>query len=481
MFFWPVVIAITSLVGLMLSVGVTVHAVLYKRDGTAVIGWVALVWMAPFLGAFAYLCLGVNRIQRKATRFKLGNLKELIEPPPLTDEQLRMVEDTALHFPNLVGLATAVGNLTDTTLTPGNDIKPLIDGDEAYPAMINAINSAEHSVALLSYIFDNDKIGGQFVDAMAAAKARGVEVRVLVDDVGAGYSKPKIFERLKAQEIRFASFLPTKLPRIPTTANMRNHRKLLIVDGKVGFTGGTNIRDAHRLASNPGFPVQCLHFKIEGPVVLQMQRAFAIDWAFATEEVLGSKTWFPTATKVGSTWSRGIEHGPDESFERLRDVLVSAAASATHRIRIVTPYFLPREALIAALNSAALRGLEVEIYIPNKTNIPLVQWATEAQLWRLLEKGCKIYKTPEPFDHTKLMIVDDHWVLLGSTNWDPRSLRLNFEFNLECYDESLTRQLHEIVDTKAAESLRVKLDDVNNRSFLVKVRDGLARLLIPYL
>ena len=135
----------------------------------------------------------------------------------------------------------------------------------------------------------------------------------------------------------------------------------------------------------------------------------------------------------------------------------------------------------AALNSAALRGVEVEIYIPYKTNIILVQWATEAQLHRLLEKGCKVYKTPAPFDHTKLMIVDDHWVLLGSTNWDPRSLRLNFEFNLECYNETLTNKLHDIIDEKTADALLVKTDDVNSRSLLAKIRDGLARLLIPYL
>lgn len=479
--FWSAILAAFSLVGFAISVWVTIHAVLYKRDGTAVIGWVGLAWLAPFIGGLVYLCFGINRIQRKSISLRIRKKDDLFRAVQLTPQQQQEVEQASIRFPNLLGLATAVHNVTDLPLLPGNRITALKNGDEAYPAMLDAIDSAKESIAMLSYIFDDDQTGRSFVAAFAKAKARGVEVRVLVDDVGAGYSRPKIFRRLTEAGVENASFLPTRLPRIPTTANMRNHRKLLVVDGKIGFTGGTNIRDGHRMELHPKFPVSCLHFRVEGPVVAQLQRVFAFDWAFAKGEVLSGSNWFPELDDCGETWARGIEHGPDESFERLLDVLVAAIASARRRVRIVTPYFLPRESLISALNAAALRGVDVEIYVPEKNNIILVQWACTAQLWQMLSKGCKVFATAGPFDHTKLMLVDDQWTLLGSTNWDPRSLRLNFEFNLECYDEALTAELHQLVDAKGETARQITLETIEGRSFLVRVRDGLARLLIPYL
>jgi cardiolipin synthase len=212
-----------------------------------------------------------------------------------------------------------------------------------------------------------------------------------------------------------------------------------------------------------------------------LQEAFAADWAFANGEVLSEDLWFPNIDPVGEVWARGIAHGPDEDFERMVDAMIGALAVARKRVRIVTPYFLPDSPLIKALVVAAMRGVAVEVLLPSKSNIRLVQWAAAAQLWQLLEKGCRIYVTPPPFDHTKLFVVDDLWSLIGSTNWDPRSLRLNFEFNVECYDERLAAALNAVVDAKLKLAAPVTLDDVNARPILVKLRDGLARLLAPYL
>jgi cardiolipin synthase len=180
-------------------------------------------------------------------------------------------------------------------------------------------------------------------------------------------------------------------------------------------------------------------------------------------------------------WARGIEDGPDDNFEKMADMIAAALASARRQVRILTPYFLPNASLIQALNVAAMRGVNVEIYLPSTNNIAVVQWAATAQLWQLLEKGCHIYYTSPPFDHTKLMIVDGIWSLIGSMNWDPRSLRLNFEFNVECYNEQLAQSLNEIVDKKVRTAREVTLDEINRRGFPVRLRDGLARLLTPYL
>lgn len=478
---WTLWALALGVINVALAIAVTVHAVLWKRDSRAVVAWVGLAWLAPLLGATAYWVLGINRIHRKAIELNLVEEGRLFQPPaPAAEDQIR-IEAFLKAFPNLLGLAKAGRRLSGIRLVSGNRIQPLIDGDEAYPSMIEAIDDAQHSVALLSYIFDSDRAGDAFLQSLVKARERGVQVRVLIDDVGSKYSRPNMVSRLEEAGIPATSFLPTRLPRLPTYANMRNHRKILVTDGKLGFTGGTNIREGHCLELDPEYPVQCLHFRIEGPVVAQLQRVFAIDWASATDEILGGETWFPRLESAGSVWARGIEHGPDEHFEKLPDLMAAALASANQRVTILTPYFLPNASLILALNVAAMRGVDVRIYLPGKNNIALVQWATTAQMWQVLEKGCRIFYTDPPFDHTKLMIVDDAWSLIGSTNWDPRSLRLNFEFNVECYGPDFAEKINRIVDQKAHSAHEVTLEDVNARSIPVRLRDGLAQLLSPYL
>jgi cardiolipin synthase len=216
-------------------------------------------------------------------------------------------------------------------------------------------------------------------------------------------------------------------------------------------------------------------------VVTQLQEVFADDWLFTTGESLRGEAWFPPSTRAGSVLARGVTDGPDEDFEKLRWTLLGALSIARYSVRIVTPYFLPDPALISALNLAALRGVAVDIVLPARNNLSFVHWASRAMWWQVLEHGCRIWLTPPPFDHSKLMLVDGCWVLLGSANWDPRSLRLNFEFNLECYDAELAQQLEALVASKLKAARPVTLAEVDGRPLPARLRDGLARLLTPYL
>lgn len=472
--------ALLAALDLLLAGGVTIHAVLWKRDSRSVIAWVGLAWLAPFLGTLAYIFLGINRIERKAVALCLHEPRRSEPHCELDGEEWQLPARFEPQHPNLQGLANVGNKLTAQPIVSGNKVEPLIDGDQAYPAMLEAVAGAKRSIALLSYIFDSDRAGEAFFEALIEAQRRGVQVRVLIDDIGSKYSRPNMVGRLKAAGINTASFLPTRIP-FPIYANLRNHRKILIIDGQIGFTGGTNIREGHWLSLEPKDPVACLHFRLTGPVVAQMQKVFATDWAFATNETIAGADWTPQCSHAGEVWARGIEHGPDEHFETMADIIAAGLASARNHVRILSPYFLPHASLIQALTVTAMRGVKVEIYLPSANNIALVQWAATAQLWQLLEKGCRVFYTPPPFDHTKLMIVDGMWTLLGSTNWDPRSLRLNFEFNVECYDEDLAQTLNAIVDKKAKNAKEVTLDAVNARSFPIRLRDGLARLLTPYL
>jgi cardiolipin synthase len=242
-----------------------------------------------------------------------------------------------------------------------------------------------------------------------------------------------------------------------------------------------NIREDHWLARNPPVSAQCLHFRATGPVVADLQRTFAIDWAFSTGEHLHGEYWFPPLEQHASVVARGVPDGPDADLYNIPDLILAALSAAMRRVMIVTPYFLPDNVLLRALQVTALRGVEVHIVLPLRSNIPIMDWAMTPQLPEFLDKGCHIYLTPPPFDHTKLLVVDGFWSLIGSTNWDARSLRLNFEYNIECYDESLARQLESLVERKISAARHLAAHDLAKRSFPVRIRDGLARLLSPYL
>ncbi|MEI9865459.1 MAG: phospholipase D-like domain-containing protein [Limisphaerales bacterium] len=234
----------------------------------------------------------------------------------------------------------------------------------------------------------------------------------------------------------------------------------------------------------PGSPknfVKDLHFHVEGPVVTRLQEAFVNDWAFTTSEVLDGKNWFPELKPSGNVIARVITDGPDADYDKLRWALLAALAEAQTSVQILTPYFIPDNALLTALNLAALRGVRVDIILPSKSNLPFVHWASRSLWWQVLERGCRIWLTPPPFDHSKLMIVDGHWVFLGSANWDARSLRLNFEMNVECYGREFANEMELVIAQKMLGAHEVTLAEVDARSIPGKLRDALARLFSPYL
>jgi cardiolipin synthase len=477
-FYMPYVVSLLWTITATLT---TFHIVLYKRETRSAIGWMGLSWLTPILGSILYLIFGINRIERKAESLREG-LDEYDAPThtaPIPREELDThLEERGSH---LGGLARLVGDVVDEALLPGNAIEPLINGDEAYPAMLEAIDEAETSVTLTTYIFDNDAWGERFVEALGEAARRGVEVRVLIDAAGLRYSFPSVLRKLQHSNVETARFLPSFFPPHLLSINMRNHRKVMVVDGELGFTGGMNIRAAHVVEESSGHAAQDLHFRVEGPVVTQLQEIFVDDWRFSTGEKLRGETWFPDLESAGDTLARGIPAGPDEHIEKLSWTLHGALACAQESVRIVTPYFLPDESLTAALNTAALRGVDVDVILPKKSNLPFVHWATFGQLRPLLERGCRVWLTPPPFDHSKLMVVDEQWTLMGSANWDPRSLRLNFEFNVECYDTELAERMDAFACEKRDRAERVTLESYDSRSLPVVLRDNLFRLGAPYM
>ncbi len=462
--------ALVALAYALAALAVTVHVLLTKHDVRAALGWIALAWLTPALGALIYYGFGINRVSRRAAR--IAALQGA--PPAAAPAQPAL-------SPEIADLAAIVGRVTGRALVPGNAVALFCGGDEAYPAMLAAICEARHSIALASYIFRGDETGQAFIGALAEAQDRGVAVRVLIDSVGSGYIYSPALRRLHAHGIPAERFLHTWLPWRMPFLNLRSHKKLLIVDGAIGFTGGLNIGDEYSAKLARGDYTDDVHIRVEGPITRQLMESFAQDWTYTTGETLDQEIWWPPLAQTGRVLARGVRSGPDTDLGKLESILGAALAQGRKRVRIVTPYFLPDRRLEFAIAQAALRGVALEILIPEHCDSTFIDWAMRAHVEFLSETSGLVRLCPAPFDHAKLMTVDGEWCLVGSSNWDARSLRLNFEFDVECYDRALTAKLDALIDDKLARSRPLDPAELAARPVPVRLRDAAARLLLPYL
>ena len=444
---------------------VTAHTLLRKRDVPASIGWIGMAWLAPALGALLYFAFGINRVRRRARRLMRADL------PPAYEGR-----DGAADDP-LTDLETAIGAVTRRPPTAGKVAAHLFCGDAAYPEMLAAIETAKQSVRLATYIFRADEVGETFIAALAAARQRGVKVNVLIDGFGGGFLRSPAYRRLQREGVEAARFLHSLLPWKMAFLNLRLHKKILAVDGEVAFVGGLNIAAENVLANHPKKPVCDHHFKVLGPIVNEIEREFDEDWQFATGKRL-PRSPAQTVPAVAGL-SRTISSGPDQETDHLVLVLLCAVNAARRTIRIATPYFLPDEQLVTALRLAALRGVAVDIVLPANNNHPFVAWAARAHVRPLIESGCRIWFNPPPFDHSKLMTIDSRWCLIGSANWDARSLRLNFELTVEFRDGDLAVEIERTIDSRRGQ--RLTLSELDSRHIAIKLRDAAIRLAMPYI
>jgi len=464
--------ALAPIVYVLLAGLVTIDVLLKKSDVRAALGWISAAWLSPILGSLLYYMFGINRVTRRALKLRRRNQSQAKRPP-------HGAEPAA--SPNLATLAEVGRRITESPLIAGNRIEILQGGDEAYPAMLKAIDEAKNTVVLASYIYIEDAAGRKFSDALIAANNRGVKVRVLLDSVGVGYFFPRAYLRLKAAGVPVARFLHTWVPWRMPFLNMRNHRKILVTDGATSFVGGMNISQGHARSLADGHYIEDIHFKIEGPVARSLMDAFARDWSFTTDEALDEDYWWPPVGEQGGLQARGIRSGPDADLYKIEMLAGAAINLAKKRIRIVTPYFLPDQRLQFAIAQACIRGVEVDIVIPEHSDHLIMQWAMMGHLRFFNHIAVNIYLGARPFDHSKLLTVDGEWALIGSSNWDARSFRLNFEYDVECYGADLTRQLDAIVDAKIARARKVSYRELVSRPVVIRLRDAAARLMMPYL
>jgi cardiolipin synthase A/B len=456
------------------------HALLFKRDPRAALGWIAVSLAFPVAGPLLYFLFGVNRVRTRARKLNIAPPFQVAVDGDRKRTKDGMAPLAALVPPRFIEIARMGDAVTQMPLVGGNRITPLHNGEAAYPRMLSAIRGARSYVYLTTYILETNATGRRFIQALADARDRGVEVRVIIDGIGDFYSLPRASTLLSEKGVGVVRFLPPTLVPPAVHINLRNHRKILIADGRTAFIGGMNIGDRHLAddQDNPGRVVDT-HFLLAGPIVRQIEGVFIEDWRFSTGDALMPPPVEPVV--VGDTICRAIVDGPSEELDKLEMMLVCEAAIARRRLWIMSPYFLPSSELSTVMKAAALRGVDVRVVLPGKNNLPYVHWAMRRLIGDFLKRRVRIFYQPPPFVHTKLVIVDRHFSQIGSANIDPRSLRLNFELSMEVYDREVNRILSDHFQSRMDESREILSGDIENRSFPVKILDAVSWLFSPYL
>ncbi|MET3660351.1 phospholipase D-like domain-containing protein [Aquamicrobium ahrensii] len=478
--YWPHLLAALSVA---VAAVAGVHAAMTKDEVRSAIGWVGVIILSPFVGALIYAVAGVNRMRRDsiaAERSAAGHEKAA---HPAADVSGELV---AGRFGGRFAALRNVGDkLTHHRMVAGNAIDMLKSGDEAYSAMIGAIAGARRGIVLETYIFDRDPVGLRFADALIEAVKRGVAVRVLIDAVGARYSVPSVVGYLREGGVDARVFNGRIIAglRLPY-ANLRTHRKILVVDGAVAFAGGMNIRQGFTAEFAGETSARDTHFRIRGPVVADIFAIAAEDWNFATDERLDGEAWRVEQTVVepgAPVFMRALPSGPDASLETNHKMLMGAFSVASGSIRIMSPYFLPDRELISALTTAARRGVAIDIVVPAANNLVLVDRAMTAQFDQVLRSYCRVWRAQGPFDHSKLLAIDGTWAFVGSSNLDPRSLRLNFEIDMEVLDADFAGAIDARIAAVIDKATPVTLAELRARPFPVRLVDRILWLGSPYL
>ena len=371
----------------------------------------------------------------------------------------------------------SMGGLLPPAVLGGNRITALTNGDEFFPAMLNAIRSARHSVTFETFIYWQGEIGRQFADALIDRARAGVKVHVLLDWLGTKKMDPQSVQSMKDAGVEVERYHPLRWYNI-RRVNNRTHRKLLIVDGTVGFTGGAGIADVWVGNAQDPDHWRDSHFKIEGPVVAQCQAAFMDNWMKMRSRVLQSQQYFPEVAPAGSHRAQVFMSSPSEGSESARLMYLLSIASAAESIRIASAYFVPDDLSVRTLVDARRRGVTVEIIVPGEhIDTEVTRRAGRSRWGPLLEAGAAIYEYRPTMYHCKVLIVDDRWTSVGSANFDNRSFRLNDEANLNIYDAEFAREQADVFERDKEQSHRVTLEEWRNRPWPEKLYEQLAGLV----
>lgn len=449
-----------------------------RRPPVTTLAWIMAIIMLPYVGSLLFLLFGINRVQRRAA-LKLASNRELDALlPSLATRQLLAYETTTPLEQRLMRLVSRISN---SRALFGNSVEILADTNRTLGFIEQAIGSAQRSIHLEYYIWRSDRTGRRLRDLLIEKARDGVEIRFLFDGFGSLFLGRKFLRPMQEAGIRVASALPGPTFRERWSINLRNHRKIIIVDGKTGFAGGMNIGDEYvGLNRRLGF-WRDTHLRMRGPVVSQLQQVFAEDWFFATGEPLTGREWYPPVENTGDQVSQVVAGGPDGQTDVFHSLFFAAINEAKVRVTLATSYFVPTTALLAALESAAQRGVNVRILVPGVADHQWMVVAGRAYYETLLRAGVEIYEFMKGPHHAKTLTIDGAWSLVGSPNFDSRSLMLNFEVAVVLYGPRPARQLEEQFADDLVHAVRIQSESFDRRPLRHRLAEQTLKLFAPVL
>lgn len=462
---------------------VIILIMLENRSPLKAISWILVLMLLPGLGIIFYVFFGQNLRKEKIIARKGLKNHDLLSSIAHSQNH-KLSEGNLIESPEVDGklrLVQMLLNNSSSIITVGNKVKVLNNGQETFEAIKQALKAAEKFIHLEYYIFDNDEIGNEIVDILNKKAQNGVEIRMIVDDVGSWELKRSFFQRLESYGIEVKCFLQVRFPLFTSKVNYRNHRKIIVIDGEVGFLGGINVADRYLKGDKKYGIWRDMHLQIDGDAVNAIQTVFLTDWYFVSQKDIADPFYFPAKEPEGDKMVQITASGPDSDYPGIMMGFFQAIASATKYVYVATPYFMPSESVLLALKAAALGGIDVRILIPEKSDAYFTQLCSKSYIREMLETGVKFYFYQTGFLHSKMLVVDDQVCTIGTTNMDFRSFEQNFEVNAFIFDTETAIEVRDTYLDDLKESRMIVLEEWKKRPRWQKAKESFARLFSPLL
>ncbi|SFW60566.1 cardiolipin synthase [Sinomicrobium oceani] len=463
---------------ILITLASLVTLILFGTKPSKSFSWLLVIVMLPYIGCILYALFGINR--RKIKFFKLKRIDEM--------RAYNVFRGNGNHHPVVFssGKSAKISALIEGSIgvlpKGGNRVAILNNGVRTFTSIFEALEKAEKFIHIQFYIFEDGELMEKLFELFRKKMEEGVEIRVIYDAIGSFSLPKKHIRRFRAIGVKIFSTMPIRFGSILFTINYRNHRKIVVVDGNVGFTGGVNISDKYIRPSNYLGIWDDMHLRLEGPAVKSLHRVFVKDYFFASGgEDLWKPEYFPENTETGDTVVQIVSGGPDSDFSSVMYQYASMINQAERSICIANPYFIPNATILESLKMAALGGVRVKLLVPKKSDTSVVKYSMHSYFEELLSAGIVIYEHPVKFLHSKIIVIDDEMVSVGSGNFDNRSFDQNFEVNALVFDERVARDIREGFDRDCSGADQLDLDTFKKRSFLNKILEGIARIFSPLL
>jgi cardiolipin synthase A/B len=480
---WSIFFFILNVIYLGTAIIVAFTVILDNRNPTKTISWVVVLFVLPIVGLIIYFLVGKNH--RKEKIFSRKGLEDFERIRDFSDNQIIELQDKAdLDNPKVISKLPIINLLlrnSKALLTTRNKVQILNNGKQTFTSIISELKKAKHHIHLEFYIIDDDKIGNEIREILIAKALEGVKVRMIYDDVGCWKLSKKFLKSLENAGVELYPFMKVRIPFLANRINYRNHRKIIVIDGRVGFVGGVNVADRY-IYGNEDIPFwRDTHMKIEGEAVNSLQVVFLIDWYFVSDQIINDKYCFPKTRIKNTQLVQITASGPDSDWASIMQAYFYAISTAGDYIYIANPYFIPNESILTALKTVALSGVDVRMIIPGKADSFLAYNGTMSYVEELLEAGIRVFYYQKGFIHSKILIVDDVFASVGTANMDIRSFDDNFEVNALIYDVDLSIELKNYFLNDLSNCFEANLELHRKRNFKRRFVESFARIFSPLL